>query len=145
MSCPAPTFVYANWIAQYPEFGSVAQGQAQSFFNRALQLVPWNRFPPQDPLSLTVVMNAATAHFAYLFASISGQAPRASGAVGRLAQATEGSVSAQFAYADAATDSQAFWNQSEYGAFVWVATLPYRTGFYVPGPRSGFGAFGRRF
>lgn len=125
-----PTFNYAQWLIQYPEFGSVTAQQAQDYFNRASFVVPWDRIP--DPLQQVITLNLATAHFAFLFAPLNGQAPRASSVVGRINSASEGSVSAQFSYTDPSTDSQAFWNQSEYGAALWVMTLPYRTAFYVP-------------
>jgi hypothetical protein len=138
----------------YPQFGSVGLQQAQEFFNRACTLIsnlpnsPVPYLPMAQPPVYTrkLILNAATAHFAYIFT------PDASGnvrPVGRINQATEGSVSAGLDYAAAATDTQAFWNQSPFGAYVWVALLPYRSALYMPGrtpqPGQGLGYYaGRR-
>ena len=146
------TFNFPDWISQYPEFSSVTTGQAQSYFNRATLMVDNTPSSPiADLFQRTVLLNMATAHFAFLFAPLNGQAPRASSVVGRLSSASEGSVSAQFGYSTAATDTEAFWNQSEYGAAFWAATLRYRTAVYIPPPRRNllgsrfFGGNGRGF
>jgi hypothetical protein len=56
--------------------------------------------------------------------------------VGRLNQASEGSVSASFDYGAASAGSGEWFNQSQYGAAFWQATSSYRTMHYVPGPWS---------
>jgi hypothetical protein len=145
------TFNYTVWLAEYSEFGYVTQPQAQSFFNRACLLVdntPSSQI--QDLFARAVLLNMATAHFAKMFSAPSGQS--VPGLVGRISNATEGSVSVQAEYTTPTSDLQAFWNQTEYGAAYWAATLKYRTGFYVPPPISsngnqrvgafGFGRFG---
>lgn len=131
MSNPVVTFSYPGWIAQYPEFGFVTAPQAQGYFNQACLLVDnTTTSPVQDQTQLATLLNMATAHIASLFAPQNGQAPR--GLVGRINSATEGSVSVQAEYIAPKTDSQAYWNQTPYGAQYWVATLQYRTGFFVP-------------
>ena len=150
------TFDWASWLAQFPEFGYVTQPQAQGYFNRATLLVDNTPTSPiQDLTERTTFLNLATAHIAALNSSANGQGPR--GVVGRISDASEGSVSVRAEYAAAKTDSQAFWNQTSYGAEYWVATLKYRQGRFIPPLRGvngnpGFGFFaggglngGRRF
>lgn len=140
------TFSWAQWLLEYPEFGYVTQPQAQSFFNRATLLVDNTPCSPIcDLLQRTILLNMATAHIAALFSSQNGQGPR--GVVGRISDASEGSVSVRTEYVAPKTDSQAYWNQTPYGAQYWAATLKYRTGFYAPSPlgvngNPGFGTFG---
>jgi hypothetical protein len=127
------TFDYTGWVTAYPEFGVVAQPQAQDFFNRATLYVDNTPSSPiSDLTQRAILLNMATAHMAKLFALVNGQAP---GVVGRISSATEGSVSVQTVYAEPRTDVQAWWNQTTYGASFWAATLRYRAGFYVPPPR----------
>jgi hypothetical protein len=130
---PAPpvTFNYLAWVAQYPELGGVGQTQAQSYANQAMLMIPLDQIA--DPAQQTIILNAATAHFAKIFETFGGQSP--SGLVGRVGNATEGSVSVGTVYTTPTSDTQAFWSQTPYGAFVWVATLRYRMGgLYVPPP-----------
>lgn len=136
MTAGIVTFNYVEWQAQYPEFASVTQPQAQSYFNRA------TLYCDNTPCSLItdlfqrmVLLNMATAHIASLFASVNGQAPRP--VVGRVSDATEGTVSTSLAYTEPTSDLQAWWNQTPYGAAFWAATTRYRTGgIYVPPPRN---------
>ena len=124
-------FNYAEWLVQYPEFASVQAPQAQYYFNRATMLCDNTPTSPICNLfQRTILLNAATAHFAALYGSLNGQAPRA--VVGRIGNAAEGSVSVGLEYKQPDTDTQAFWNQTSYGAFFWTGTLPFRTGFYAP-------------
>jgi len=59
--------------------------------------------------------------------------------VGRTSSATEGSVSASFDFAaGAGSESAAFFNQSQYGAAFWQATLNLRSFRYVAGPNPGY-------
>lgn len=155
MAAVPVVFNYANWLRNYSQFGNVNPGQAQEFFNRATTLIdnsPLSRIPYAPSASPPVetrlyILNAAVAHFAYLFT------PDATGnarPVGRISQATEGSVSLGLEYVTPTSATEAFWNQSPYGSYVWVATLNYRSARYVPGPqgrggiRFGFGSIGRR-
>ncbi len=149
-------FNYAAFLTAYPQFGNVGMGQAQEFFNRACTILdntPTSRLPyapNATPPSYfrVLILNAAVAHFAYL------ETPDASGnirPVGRISQAAEGSVNLSLEYAIPQTDSAAFWNQTLFGAYLWTATLPFRSARYIPGlaqnPYYGRGGFyvGRRY
>jgi hypothetical protein len=144
-------FNFPVWAAEYPEFSCVTQPQAQSYFNRACLLVDNTPCSPiTDLFQRTVLLNMATAHIAALFAAQNGQAPR--GIVGRISDASEGSVSVSTSYTEPTSDLQAYWNQTSYGSQYWASTLKYRTGFFVPPPiginsNHGFGPgfAGRRF
>ena len=138
-------FDYQSWISQYPEFvGSVSAPKAQSYFNRIAAAFVDNTpsSPIRDLTNRETLLYLAVSHFAFLFASINGQPPRGSNIVGRLSSATEGSVSADFEYVTPTTATEAFWNQSEYGAAYWIGTLSFRTAFYVPAPAYGGGVPG---
>ena len=157
MNCPPNSgvvvFNFADWVVQYPEFATLSQSQGQSFFNRVAANFLDNTAcsPVQNLFQRTTLLNMAVAHFAKIFGTVNGQGPN--GLVGQINSATEGSVTVGTVYTVPVTDTQAFWNQTPYGAAFWAATVQFRTGFYVPPPLSvgaaGFpflGYFpGRRF
>ena len=127
-------FNYAEWLVQYPEFASVQAPQAQYYFNRATMLCDNTPTSPICNLfQRTILLNAATAHFAALYGSLNGQAPRA--VVGRIGNAAEGSVSVGAKYADVTPGAMAWFIQTKYGASFWAATTPYRSMQYVVPPR----------
>src|ERR1700744_5931109 len=90
------TFVYADWTAAYPEFTSTVNAtQAQNYFDIAgptggtgLLDNTGCGFIPNPPLQ--TILYLLTAHVAQLLAGSSLQAN--SSLVGRLSQATQGSV-----------------------------------------------------
>ncbi|MEF3068037.1 DUF4054 domain-containing protein [Pandoraea apista] len=125
------TFDYSAWTSRYPEFSSVAQSLALDYFNEAcLYLDNTDRSLVLDVPQRTMLLNMLTAHIAALNSGTNGQA--ASPLVGRIANATEGSVSVGTAYAEA-SGSRAWYDQTRYGAAYWQATAPYRTLRYRPG------------
>lgn len=125
-------FNYQQWVSQYPEFASVPEAEAQNCFDAAIANVPVERII--CPLEQARLLNLATAHVAKLFAAVNGALP-SSLIVGKMTNATEGSVTIGLSYSDPTTDTQAWWNQTSYGALFWVSTLKYRTAFYVAGPQ----------
>jgi hypothetical protein len=157
-------FSYQNWSARYPELAaSVNSVQAGMFFMEA-QLYCDNtctsiidNCPPA--FARATFLNQLTAHIAALNAPlanpVNGQVTPSSPLVGRIATATEGSVTVN-------TDNQfppgtpQWYQQTKYGAAFWAATTKYRTMRYVPGPRNvpnpwqggypfgGFNGFGRK-
>ena len=88
-------FNYARWLARYPEFSQVQQPTAQEYFGEAtLYLRNDGTGPVRDAGTQLRLLNMLTAHIAAL------NAPSADGAaapplVGRISNATEGSVSVQ--------------------------------------------------
>lgn len=57
--------------------------------------------------------------------------------VGRLASATEGTVTAAVEWAAEVSDSEAFYLQSKYGALFWQMTAQFRTMHYIGPPSFG--------
>ncbi len=155
MTAPAVTFVFADWVAQFPEFAAVSQTAAQSWFNRASLLCANDTSNPafaDTGSQLLTLLYLLTAHIAWLNAprdalgvpAATGQP--ASPIVGRINTASEGSVSvgADAGDANAGSPSQAWYMQTKYGAEYWAATATYRTAIYVPRPVPYFPPYGYR-
>lgn len=124
-------FDYTAWLARYPEFSSVSQATAQQFFNEAQLYVD------NTPCSIVcdtdlraILLNQITAHIAALNAPLNGQP--SSPLVGRISNASEGSVSVQAQY-DVAPGSAQWFSQTKYGAAFWQATSQFRSMRYVRG------------
>lgn len=120
------TFDYAAWIALYPEFATVPAPRATLFWNEA---TIYHRNDGSLPASITLAIQQSllfmvTAHIAQRYATKGGVAP--SDLVGRISDATEGSVSVS---ADMGQQSPnaAWWLQTKYGADYWQATAAFRT------------------
>ena len=117
--------------ARYPEFAAVADATlGQLFIEATLYLSNADNSAVQNIPRRTILLNMLTAHVAYIggILSADGQ-PRP---VGRLSQAAEGSVSASF---DNLTPGTAAWfQQSQYGAAFWQATLSVRSFRYIAQP-----------
>lgn len=131
-------FSYANWESRYPEFVGVNSGTAQLYFDEAtLYLDNTSGSIVQDIGKRTVLLNMLTAHIAALYSGTTGSP--ASPLVGRISNASEGSVSVgtQMTLAE-----QAQWYaQTKYGLSYFQATAYLRTARYVP-QFCGFGNFG---
>jgi hypothetical protein len=99
--------------------------------------------PVQDIAQRTMLLNLLTAHICQLRQPLNGQP--SSPLVGRISEATEGSVTVK-AEMIAAPGSAQWYNQTKYGAQYWQMTLPFRSARYATGPRRSFmpvGAFYR--
>ena len=132
------------WSLLFPELASyVTQAQASGFFQTAGffcdnsgsgQVVGGAPY-----YQLDTFLNYITAHLAKLYASPPGTPP--SPLVGRISQATEGSVSVVSELVANPSDQMAFFMQTQYGLTYWTMSQQFRTGFYVPPPcGSSFGA-----
>ncbi len=129
-------FDYPEWIIQYPEFASVTQPVAQSYFDRltigglvdntATSII-------QNLPERTILLNLAVSHLAYLSGALN---PSQRGLVGRISSASQGSVSVQTEFNSKGGANAAWWNQTSYGAEFYVSTLKYRTAFYAPNPNT---------
>lgn len=127
----AVTFDIAKFRAFYPEFATVADAKLQAYFDRAAATLLDNTDCSQIPDAVRLeFFNMLVAHYAALHDGVNGQP--ASGIVGRVSNATEGSVSVGTAYA-AAVGSRAWFDQTPYGAEYWQATAQFRTWQYQPG------------
>ncbi len=124
----AVTFSYAGWVALYPEFVAVPQAQAQGYFDLSTTLLRNDGTSPVPTTALQLqLLNLLTAHMAKLFAPAS-QGGQGAGIVGRIANASEGSVSVQTEYSSQISDSEAFYIQTAYGALYWQMTAAFRQG-----------------
>lgn len=133
-------FDFSTWSLRYPElttapvapFVGVTQPTAQEYWNEAGLYLNNTACSPVADASpggrRAMLLGMATAHIAFL-------AGRGAAVVGRLSNATEGSVSGQFEMGPPA-GSSAWFMQSAYGSAFWAATASLRTARYVPGPGS---------
>lgn len=137
---PAVTFNYAAWLARYGEFENVDEAYAQLCFNEAtLYCANVLRIVCVKD-TLAALLNMLTAHIVKLYAAqlngvpnteSSGAAPNP-GVVGRVASATEGSVTVSLDMPNQPA-AAAWYQQTQYGNSFFAATAVYRTARYVPG------------
>ena len=142
----AVQFDWAQFQALFPQLvgtGGVTDPIAEMFFgvaeqlfdNTAASLMP-------DPTKRLLCLNYATAHVASLsgYPLLAGASSPSgpSGAVGRVSSATEGTVSIQTDYGPM-RENEAWWLQTQYGAFFWQLTRALRTARYVAAPPRYFG------
>lgn len=117
--------------ARYPEFSSVSDDLLKAYFAEAtVYLNNTDLSPVTDVNQRAVFLNMLVAHLAAINNGVGGQA--ATGLVGRVTSASEGSVSVSV---DAGPSSASSWwyMQTPYGAAYWQATAAYRTIRYLPG------------
>lgn len=116
------TFDPSNFKLRYPEFADISNDLLNMYFSEASIF-----FCNTDNSVVTniavrgMILCMIVAHIAALSA-----APL----VGRISSASEGSVSAQTAYA-IASGSRAWYDQTKYGAAAWQAMTPYRCAIYI--------------
>lgn len=148
---PAVTFDYPSFVARYPEFQNVDEGYAQLCFNEATLYCANVLGIVCQQTVLATLLNMMTAHIVKLYApqlngvpdtESSGTSPNP-GTVGRISNATEGSVTVALDMPNQ-PQAAAWYNQTTYGASFWAATAPYRTARLVVGnPMQP--AFGNQF
>ena len=117
--------------ARYPEFAAVPDATLTACFMEAgLYLSNADNSPVQNLTRRATLFNMLTAHVAYLGGLLSADGmPRP---VGRVSQASEGSVSAAF---EGPPPGSAQWfQQSQYGASFWQATSSLRGFRYLAQP-----------
>jgi Protein of unknown function (DUF4054) len=147
MTCnttPAVTFNYAAWVAAYPQFQNVNEAQATFFFQIATLYCANCLRIVQCVDQLQALLWMLTAHIAWLqcMRDANGN-PSSSGTipppaiVGRISQATEGSVTVASEFASQIPLQAAWFLQTPWGAMFWQATAQYRTMRYFPGVRRG--------
>ena len=117
--------------ARYPEFAAVSDATLTACFMEAgLYLSNADNSPVQNLTRRATLFNMLTAHVAYLGGLLSADGmPRP---VGRVSNASEGSVSAGFEYLTPGT--HAWFTQSQYGAAFWQATTSLRGFRYIARP-----------
>lgn len=117
--------------ARYPEFAAVSDATLTACFMEAgLYLSNADNSPVQNLTRRATLFNMLTAHVAYLGGLLSADGmPRP---VGRVSQASEGSVSAAFEFLTPGT--AAWFTQTQYGAAFWQATSGLRGFRYIAQP-----------
>ena len=131
-------FDYATWAQMFPEMENISPAAAAGYFAMATMYVRNDgRGPIRDPNMQATVLNLTTAHIAKLFANqtagvptTGGVEPANTGAVGRVSQASQGSVSATLEMMPAEASS-AWFQQTQYGAAAWKMLAPFRTMRYI--------------
>lgn len=152
----AVSFDYSQWVTSFPELSAINSGEAAEYFAQASELFFNNQGWPGSLPQAPRLLNLLTAHIAWLFAMRDENGVPTSGGlnpppsiVGRISNASEGSVSVQAEYdvGSGASPSQAWFLQSRYGAMYWQATASLRQMTYIgrqtPLPSAG-GRFFRR-
>lgn len=119
----------ATFIVAFPAFASVPPAQLTANFNFAcLQLNNTLTSVVQDEPTRASLLNLLTAHITALLNGVNGQAP--SGVVGRIANASQGSVSVQTEF-ETKSFSESYYAQTPWGVQFWQSTVAYRTARYV--------------
>jgi hypothetical protein len=134
-------FDYSAWAAANPSLaGNVPAALASSYFATAgLYLDNSDASPVRDPAKRLILLNLVVSHLAALAGAGTADG-KATGLVGRIKSATEGSVSVEVADVGGAGGGigEAFWTQTPYGLQFWALTAPLRSFRYVPS-RSSLG------
>lgn len=152
---PVVTFNYADFIAAFPAFTNVTEAQFTGpggFFGQATILCGNNTRNPAiggmgptwGASTLTTLLYLLTAHIAWIQSLKDGQGNPTStpglssggSLVGRIDQATEGSVSvhADMGDATAGSPSEPWYLQTQWGATYWAMTAGIRTAVAVSMP-----------
>lgn len=132
----------AAFKLRYPEFSTVSDALLSDYFAEAtiyLDNTDCSRVQDVDVRRMLLWM--LVAHIAAINAGVNGEG--ASPLVGRINNATEGSVSVGTDMG-AVPFTATWFLQTKYGAAFWQATAPFRTMRYVPG-RSYEIAYRNRF
>jgi hypothetical protein len=123
-------FDYATWAQIFPTFSNLTQQQIEGPVLTIAQQYCRNDGggPVCDPGLQTQLLNLMVAHVAQLlFGSTTNPV---SPIVGRISDATEGSVSVSSEFPVNA--GNAWFVQTQWGAMYWQLILPYRLGRYIP-------------
>jgi hypothetical protein len=118
-------FNLANFQARYPQFSAVSPTRLGVLFLEAgLYLSNSDSSPVRDVTRRGTLLNMLVAHISFLAGDLSadGQAQP----VGRVSQASEGTVSASFEGVPPTPGTGAWFQQTQYGAAFWQATANLR-------------------
>ena len=130
-------FNYSNFALRFPEIVPYCNSDlAGMYFTEATILLDNTTCSRvQDETMRASLLNLLTAHIAALNAPLNGQP--SSPLVGRISEATEGSVTVK-AEMNVAPGSAQYFAQTKYGIAYWQMTLPFRSARYYPGPCRSF-------
>lgn len=126
-------FDSVEFLAAYPSFSGVNVALLQGDFDVATIFLNNSCCSVvRDANRRQQLLYMLTAHVAALLQGENGKPP--SGIVGRINEATEGSVNVGAEYASEMSMSDAYFAQTPYGALFWAATVRYRSGGVYVGP-----------
>jgi hypothetical protein len=143
--CPTPTpivpgiatFLYSEFVGIYPEFNGAAQGACANNFTIATTMLNnCCSSPVRDPNVRLALLYMLTAHITFLNTPCPANNQQPTSVVGRISDATQGSVSVGAEMAGATMQS-AYFLQTKYGAQFWQSTAGYRTMHYYGAPSHG--------
>lgn len=128
----------------FPEFADVPDARLELLFGMVTATILDNTgaSPVIDVTQRSALLSLLVAHMLTLYGTGTPGAGGGSGGtapVGRLASATEGTVSTSFAYMQGGSPTADWYNQTQYGAMYWVMMARFRSMRYVPAGRSGVG------
>jgi len=122
-------FDAADFKARYPQFSAVGNAVLENQFDMATLYLANNSSSVVKSIDTRrSLLYLLTAHIATLMGVLS--ASNTPAPAGRLASASEGSVSTSFDFPS--NPSAAWFNQTQYGSMFWMATARFRSGVYVP-------------
>ena len=131
---PVITFNPSAWLAQFPEFvDTVPPALAEAYSQVASAYIDIGGTSPMAN-NLPVMTQAwyfTIAHIAQLFTGTA--ANPASPLVGRISNASEGSVSVAVDMPQTTSQLAGWFAQTKYGAAAWAMMAQFRQAFYVPG------------
>lgn len=136
----AASFSYAAWQAQFPALAAVPSDTVLAYWNQAGTYFANDGSGPVSTVAQQQsLMNLVTAHLLLIFGAVTlgANGTITTDPVGRISSASEGSVSVS-------TENQyppgtpQWWQQTAFGSAFYMATAPYRTMRYRPGPRRRF-------
>lgn len=134
-------FDAAEFIAAYPEFTGVSTPALQMNFDLStINLENCCGSAVSNPTIRQALLYLLTAHITFLFTPCLANNQQPPGIVGRIASATEGSVSVSASFP--ATPEAAWFVQTRYGALFWQSTSVIRTMHYIPAPQQCCGGLG---
>lgn len=133
----------ATFKLAFPEFATVPDARLTVLFNMVGYTILDNTDASivVNPLQRAPMLDLLIAHMLTLFGYVTtdGKTVPGTGTVGRVASATEGSVSTSLGYSVPTSAGEAWYSQTPYGAMYWVMTAPFRSFHYVAAGRSGIG------
>lgn len=137
-------FVPSDFRTAFPAFATLSDAALNGNFAFATSFLDNSLSSPVQDVNIRAqLLNLLVAHISALLNGVNGQP--SNGAVGRIAEASEGSVSARLEYSSSVSQSQAFFIQTQWGAMYWQMTSACRAMRYVtpcspPGVSRGYGS-----
>ncbi|WP_171791645.1 DUF4054 domain-containing protein [Gluconacetobacter entanii] len=122
-------FDYATWAQRFPLLAAqVNATQAAAYYAQAMLVLSPRARTAQDMARRAVLLNLLVAHIAQLEVQVA----QGNSLVGRVSDATQGSITVR-TQMEGQAPSAAWFNQTPYGAQFWAMSRRLRLARYVPG------------